>query len=127
MAYYPYQTGPSTGPIYPNSTMPGAYSPASQAIPQVNSAYSSIIPVNGKEGVDNYPVAPGNTLVFMDTSTGLLYVKYRDAYGNIPVINVYQKQETKEEIKMDQISRSDFDSLSKEVKELRDILDSLTK
>lgn len=86
---------------------------------------SSIVWVQGEDGAQNYPVAPNNTVLLMDSNSNKFYIKSSDMYGK-PTVRVYtyeeqvkeQQKPTEQASQNDFVSREEFDTLKKQFDEL---------
>lgn len=92
--------------------------------PQVRQS-SSIVWVQGEDGAQNYSVAPGNTVLLMDSSSNKFYIKSSDIYGK-PTIRVYsyeeevkdQQKASDAQVQNDYVSRDEFNALKKQIDDL---------
>lgn len=107
---------------YPN--MYGMNSQA-QNIYQPQTQSNGIIWVQGEVGAKAYPVAPGNTLLLMDSDDQLFYVKTTDYNGVPQPLKVYEYKEriisAPEENKVNlegYVTKAEFDELKQLVEDL---------
>lgn len=105
--------------------------PQSQTLPSSQpTVYNPIIAVVGRAGAESYPIAPGNTLVLMDTdpNSGLIFIKSRDTFGNNPILEVYKKvEEPKNQNEVNFVSQASFNELKDLVTDLKKSIDELMK
>lgn len=112
----------STG-LYGQPTMPA------QNIQQSNEMV--VVPVNGEEGVKNYPVAAGLSVLLMDYNLKKFWVKTTSPNGIGSSIDEYdftpvnQDQNTFDDSKY--ATQEDIKELKQSIHELKQILDDLTK
>ena len=121
---YPYGQDPQNP--YSTLTVPNPRIQYSQS-PQY---FNPVIGVAGQASAESYPIAPGNTIVMEDTdpNSGLLFIKYRDAFGNNPVLRIYKRVDEKQNQNDSKPAVSNgIDELRKEVAEMRKALDDLMK
>lgn len=85
---------------------------------------SSVVWVQGEVGAKAYSVAPGNTVILMDSESNKFYMKSVDLSGK-PSIRTYSYDEvveaekvSEDEIHNDYVSRKEFDELKKQLDEL---------
>lgn len=117
--------GYSVQPQYPY-----AYSPASSYtmpmnLPSQQRSSSSIVWVQGEAGAKAYPVAPGNTVLLMDSETNQFYIKSLDASGK-PTTKTYVYEEkanetekvTEDTPQNDFVTRKEFAELKKQLDDL---------
>ena len=122
----------------PNYQMPVNYQ---QQYPQVqqtvsntpitqNNRSSGIIWVQGEAGAKAYPVAPGNSVLLMDSESDVFYIKSTDISG-IPAplrmfnyTEIVQTQPQEQHTETSQIDTSQFVTRS-ELDELRDMIENL--
>lgn len=104
-----------------NPTITGTnptYIPPTQVMPRPT---SSIVWVQGESGAKGYPVAPGNTVLLMDSESNKFYMKNIDTFGK-PSIKTYVYEEEKpvQEVpsQNDYVSRKEFDELKQKLDEL---------
>ena len=91
--------------------------------PQQN---NSIIWVQGEAGAKAYPVAPGNSVLLMDSESECFYIKSTDHSGvpmplrSFTYTEIVQSQQPNEEPKVDTsqfVTRSEFEELKKMLQE----------
>ena len=86
--------------------------PNFQYQPQYN---SSIIWVQGIESAKAYPVAPGNSILLMDSETEQFYIKSADVNGMPKPLRIFSYEELKENTTKSNsdnfITRDEFDEL----------------
>lgn len=123
----------------PNYQVPVAYQ---QQYPQVQQTVSNtpitanrnsggIIWVQGEAGAKAYPVAPGNSMLLMDSESECFYIKTTDASGIPMPLRVFTYTEiVQEEVTEPKIDTTNFATqtdLDKLRQELRNALDELSK
>lgn len=95
------------------------YQPVSQ--PQ-QSVASGIIWVQGEQGAKGYPVAPGNSVLLMDTEDQVFYIKTTDSNGVPQPLKIYDYTERVVKEPQNQnpefVSRNEFEELKKMIEEL---------
>lgn len=107
-----------------NTQMPNmnAYQPQPQVQPQQQSVASGIIWVQGEQGAKGYPVAPGNSVLLMDTEDQVFYIKTTDYNGVPQPLKIYEYAErvVTDSQKQDSeyVSRNEFEELKKLIEEL---------
>ena len=70
--------------------------------------HAEIIQVNNEQEAKDYPVAAGNTQMFIAKDDSAIYIK--TAYVNTPAqLVVYKKSEPEPEVKPDYITREEFE------------------
>lgn len=93
----PYYSGYSYAPLQG----PAAYSPTMlppQQLPNIPQNVSTVAPgsnsniswVQGREGALAYPVAPGNTVILMDSDNPVVYKKSADEHGKPLPMDEYE-------------------------------------
>lgn len=110
---YPYYPGPVTPPTTPSYQVPQ---------PQIS---SNMFWVQGESGAKAYPVAPGNTVLLMDSENQVFYIKHVDAVTGMPQpLRIFTFKENipepAVEASHDYVTREEFEELKK-------TLDDLTK
>lgn len=95
-----------------------------QPAPQQQSVASGIIWVQGEQGAKGYPVAPGNSVLLMDTEDQVFYIKTTDNNGVPQPLKIYDY--TERIIKEPQTQSSDYVSRN-EFEELKKMIEELTK
>lgn len=96
----------------------------------MNHSTASIIWVQGEAGAKAYPVAPGNSVLLMDSESDVFYIKTTDISG-IPAplrmfnyTEIVQTQPQEQYTETPQIDTSQFVTRS-ELDELRDMIENL--
>lgn len=76
--------------------------------------------VDGLNGVNRYPVAPGNSVALKDANSMTLYVKSVDLSGALLPLRVFQMNEVTQEYldRETPVSRAEFNQLSNTLSEL---------
>lgn len=106
-----------------NWTIPNPVHPVLQpqqiTVPNMAQPQSSLIWVEGEQGVNNYPVARGNTILLLDSQDSMFYLKSSDLTGNISIrkfkfeeVNPPQNTDPKEEVDMISQLHNDIESMS---------------
>lgn len=80
--YYPSQTYPYNGQSYAN------YTPVNLQ-PPVQQSSGGFIWVQGEAAAKAYPVAPGNSVLLMDSDSPTLYMKSTDNTGKPLPLEIY--------------------------------------
>lgn len=114
----------SSQPLYPYAYSPASYSTPVN-LPSQQRASSSIVWVQGESGAKAYPVAPGNTVLLMDSENNQFYIKSLDASGK-PTTRTYVYEEKVEENEKvheekpqnDFVTREEFTELKKQLDDL---------
>lgn len=93
-----------------------------------NNNSASIIWVQGEAGAKAYPVAPGNSVLLMDSESECFYIKSTDASGIPMPLRVFAYNEVvqtqQQEAPTSQIDTSQFVTRS-ELEELREMINEL--
>lgn len=99
--YQPYQQQP-----YSSQSQQYTSQPQQQYTPPT--IHAEIIQVSSEQEAKDYPVAAGNTQMFIAKDDSAIYIK--TAYVNTPAqIVVYKKSEPEPEVKPDYITREEFE------------------
>ena len=119
---------------YPNSVLPAAYgnptmnpyyTPAQARQPQI----SGIIWVQGEEAAKSYMLVPNTTVALWDSEKQVIYWKSADASGmpSMKVLDYTVREPETSTPGMAEagVSKDDFDSLKKEIAELKATIESL--
>lgn len=98
--------------------------------------YNNLIMIHTEKEVDNYPVAPGNTVVLWDEKQPYFYMKSADSSGNVSK-KIY---EYKEYVEMPEksvehvckcgdkfVEKKDFEALQEEIERLNKRIDAISK
>lgn len=92
------------------------------------------IPINNSQQVDIYPVAAGTTVMLIDWEHGKMYSKTNPGNGSSAVIKTYTiSEDKKEEIRhpsepvKEYATKEDLNTLTKQLDDIKAILDDLTK
>lgn len=87
-----------------------------QFLPQIQT--QNLIRVNGIDGAKAYQMSPNSTVSLFDANEDIMYIKSTDGAG-FPSIRTFSftevKQEMKQEVKQDYISRQEFEDFKKEL------------
>lgn len=118
-----------------NYTYPNYYNPApmygnmqqqNQVMPvQQQQSNSGIIWVQGEAGAKAYPVAPGASVLLMDSEAKTMYLKGADQSG-IPYMRIFdytermQNQQAEENITPKFVTQEEFLKLAKAVKAIKE-------
>ena len=90
----------------------------------------SIIWVQGENGAKAFLVAPGSSVLLMDSDSSCFYIKSADATG-MPTLRTFEykeKQTVETPVQTDEyVKKADFEGLYNEYKQLRDEVSKLTK
>ena len=124
MAYNPYQY---YQPVYQGIPQMQQYQmpqPQPQPQPQQQSS-AGIIWVQGEEGAKAYMVAPGNSVLLMDSENSAFYIKSSDNSGMPMPLRIFDyvernaKQQT-QNIKpnVEYVTRQEFDALSARINDI---------
>lgn len=108
--------------------MDNQYYPTGMAMPRTSYQWaqpsSQIQWVQGEAGAKAYPIAPGSTVLLMDSESSVFYIKSSDATGIPQPLRTFdyteRVQETAKEASNDYVTREEFNELKK-------MLDDLTK
>lgn len=92
MPNYPYALPQTYTPYYPQQYN---YVPQPQQQPQQQSTNSGLIWVQGESGAKSYLVAPGNTVLLMDSESQKFYIKSADASGMPMPLRIFEYAEIK--------------------------------
>lgn len=97
--------------------------------PIINNRASGIVWVQGEAGAKAYPVAPGNSVLLMDSESDVFYIKSTDASGVPMPLRMFNYTEivqtqTKEQNTEAQLDTSQFVTRG-ELKELRQMINEL--
>lgn len=125
-----------------NNGFPVGYQPAQIYYPQqyqmqqqTPQQSSSIIWVQGEAGAKSYLVAPNNSVVLFDSETQSIYIKSADASGmpSMKVLDYTMRDQAPGNgpsaasgNQVDYATKSDLKTLTEQIDELRDELDSMT-
>lgn len=110
----------SAVPAYQNPYYP-------TAVPSYPSQISSsgITWVQGESGAKAYPVAPGNTVLLMDSESSVFYIKSTDASGIPQPLRTFDYSE-RIEAKAEEVANANYVTRD-EFDELKKLIDDLTK
>jgi hypothetical protein len=97
--------------------------------PIMNNRASGIVWVQGEAGAKAYPVAPGNSVLLMDSESDVFYIKSTDASGVPMPLRMFNYTEivqtqTKEQNTEAQLDTSQFVT-RRELEELRQMINEL--
>lgn len=84
---------------------------------------TGILWVNGIEGVKSYPVAPGNSVLLMDSGdASVFYIKSVDMSGMVQPIRIFDYKERIEEkpSEKEYVTKEDLDKILSEFKRNKD-------
>lgn len=103
------------------------------AQPNYESAMQQFVPsfgfreVDGLNGVNRYPVAPGNSVALKDANSMTLYVKSVDLSGALLPLRVFQLNEITQEYldRETPVSRAEFNQMNNTLNSLSNSIDSL--
>lgn len=124
MAYTPYN--PYINPYYQSPVIPQQQQQIPQPQPQPQS--NGITWVSGEIGAKSYLMAPGNTIMLMDSESSKFYIKSTDGAG-MPTIRTFEYKECvqnapqalnsqENQINDNFITRAEFDDLRAKYEEL---------
>ncbi len=92
----------------------------SGVMPQPNGAWGgttamnpspiSIVPINGRPAAEDYPVAPGATVIFIDPNERVTYIKSRDQQGRFTNFDIYDWTKREEPVS-ESIPGIDYDKI----------------
>ena len=92
------------------------------------------IPINSPQQVDIYPVAAGTTVMLIDWEHGKMYSKTNPGNGSSAVVKAYTiSEDKKEEIQRpsesvkEYATKEDLNTLTKQLNDIKVMLDDLTK
>lgn len=114
MANIPYFYNPTAFPAQQNVAPAPAPAPS----------HNSIVWVQGEVGAKAYPVAPGSSVLLMDSEEAVMYIKSTDNSGMPLPLRVFDYTERTAQAKADtqapviEITRQEFDELRAEVRKL---------
>lgn len=95
---------------------------------QVNQSSSMIVFINDDSITANYPVAPGMTVALINLTSGKMYIKSTAVNGMPNPARIFSIQEELQiKPNQDVVSRQDFDSLSQQVMDLKQLIVDLTE
>lgn len=85
--------------------------------------------VDGLNGVNRYPVAPGNAVALKDINSMTVFVKTVDMSGSLLPLRVFQLTEVTQEYldKETPVSRAEFNQLSENIGQLANSMTSMQK
>ena len=110
---------------YANPTMNPYYTPVQARQPQI----SGIIWVQGEEAAKSYMLVPNTTVALWDSEKQVIYWKSADASGmpSMKILDYTVREPETSAPGMNEagVSKDDFDSLKKEIEELKATLESL--
>lgn len=108
---------------YGNPTMGNPY--LNQVPNQQTSQNNPIVWVQGEDGAKNYPVAAGNTVLLMDQTSNVFYLKSTDMNGIPQPLRVfdYTERDAVKEVKEDTsnasyVTKQEFDELKKRLDQI---------
>lgn len=119
--YYNYQPTyyqqPYQPPLYQQTYQPAATQQQTQQAQPSQAQNSSITWVQGEEGAKAYMVAPGNSVLLMDSENNTFYIKSTDASGMPMPLRIYDYTERtttqkQQPMQGDFVTRQEFDALS---------------
>lgn len=120
--YTPYYPQNFMNPQYQPPQMPQIQSPAPQPSPQPQSA--SMIWVQGEAGAKSYQIAPGTSVLLMDSESDRFYIKSCDNAGMPMPLRKFSYSEIPEEAQRpaqavfpheDYVTRKEFQSLAERI------------
>lgn len=81
----------------------------------------------GEETARNWYVKPGDIVALWDSDEQVIYLKVADQMGK-PTIEIldYSRRKPKEEKELSYVTKDEFNSLSKSLKDLQEEIDSLS-
>lgn len=114
---------------YPYLTQPVMPQPQPQPQPQMqvqNNNGNGFIYVQGESGAKAYMVAPGNTVLLMDSEDPVFYLKSTDISG-IPKMRIFDYKERDPENQKKQVnaSKKQIKSLENQIEEMNNRIDEL--
>lgn len=122
--------GNSTGGYVNNipTVMPTGYNQTSMPVVDVNSNPFGFIEVNGIEGVNRYPVAPGAGVILKDATSDLVFIKARDMSGAGLPLRVFRMFDVTDEFTQDEapVTRKELKQLQSSIGEIKGLLEFLT-
>lgn len=72
----------------------------------------SIVPINGRPAAEDYPVAPGATVIFIDPNERVTYIKSRDQQGRFTNFDIYDWTKREEPVsESTSIPEIDYDKI----------------
>lgn len=85
--------------------------------------------VDGLNGVNKYPVAPGNAVALKDVNSMTVFVKTVDMSGSLLPLRVFQLNEVTQEYldRETPVSRAEFNQLSENIGQLANSMTSMQK
>lgn len=92
----PYQQPLANYPSYPQMNQMQAPQMQSQPQQQNNQPHNSIIWVQGNAAAKSYPVAPGTTVMMLDSEEPVFYIKTVDASGMPAPLRIFDFTERTE-------------------------------
>lgn len=86
------------------------------------------IEVNGIDGVNRYPVAPGAGVILKDSTSDLVFIKARDISGAAIPLRVFRAIDVTEEFTKNEepVTRKEFMQLQNSIGEVKSMLEFLT-
>lgn len=130
MAYYQPNYN---GNFYQNYPQVPAWNSTGLYSNQQNDQFLAI-PINNSQQVDIYPVAAGTTVMLIDWEHGKMYSKTNPGNGSSAVIKTYTiSEDKKEEIQhssepiKEYATKEDLNALTKQLNDIKVMLDDLTK
>lgn len=138
--YYQPQMQPQIPQQVPQQNQQQVQQPVQQIQPQVQQG--GFVPVNSENDARMYPVAPGNSVTFIDENSPYCYVKTmgfsqldRPKFEKYRLVKeedippVIEEAEKPEYITKDSLEslKTDFDSIRKEIEEIKEKITKLSK
>lgn len=96
--FNPVVTSPYQQPLANYPAYPQMQAPQTQQQPQQNQPHNSIIWVQGNAAAKSYPVAPGNTIMMLDSEEPVFYIKSVDTSGMPMPLRVFDFTERTEAV-----------------------------
>ena len=96
---------------------------------QIANSPSGFREVDGLNGVNKYPVAPGNAVALKDMNSNIVFVKTVDMSGSLLPLRVYQLADITQEYldKETPVSRAEFNQLNENINQLASSMGSMQK
>ena len=121
MAYYPNYYNPS----FASFQQPAPQMPQMQTMPQMQNQQSGINWVQGEAGAKAFPVAPGASVLLMDSESKTMYLKGADQSG-MPTMRIFDYTERTAAPSVDNleapkyVTYEEFGKLVKAVRAMKD-------
>ena len=85
-----------------------------------------VVRVNGKNGAEAYQLPPNSSILLLDETASIVWLKMTDGAG-YPTLSPYDINPHKEESNLTTLQSVDFSALEERVKRLEEMIDELNK